>query len=76
MGGREGDGVNIHCRHPDCNELVKISVNCVEGIARYTIEVCFEHGEWAEKYLEKHIPRYEKEGDNASERVERENRTK
>ena len=68
--------MSIYCRHPDCSNIQKISVNHVKGIVRYTIETCMDHGEWARNYLQNYIESdRKKEKANASERMEKKNRT-
>ncbi|KKL78116.1 hypothetical protein LCGC14_2028000, partial [marine sediment metagenome] len=44
--------ISMFCRFPGCAKEPQMNVSHVQGIVRHTIEVCMDHGKWAESYLE------------------------
>ena len=47
--------MNLFCSYDDCKESPKLLVYRIRGIVKYSINVCIDHGKWAEKYLKIHL---------------------
>ena len=43
------------CVADGCRKQPKLMVSIIDGVCRYSMDVCFEHGEWAEVILSNHV---------------------
>ena len=59
--------MKTHCSHPNCIKQTRIRVTLIQGVFKYSIAVCADHGEWATSYLEEHVPQ-DTQNEEAEER--------